>query len=396
MAECILGAVTEKTANYIKQTAERAAKERAKSAQQGGEGAQLALQKHRWVPVKLVDRREISQDTRTYTFELPPGKPELGLGTCQHIQVGFHLKDKMLVRPYTPTRPVMPSPPASPAREAASTRNSPGREKGKENTKPNPLTPPESPTTPFHTPSQTQQPQPQPPSSSTPPPNNHNNHDNHPTPSTFDLTIKTYFPTSSQPGGALSNLLDCMPLGEEVEIRGPTGDIVYLGNSEFLVTGAFAPQPRRLRFPRVSLVLGGSGITPGYALMAAVMQKMGGGHGGGHGGGGGDGEGDRTEVRAVDANRAEGDILLKEELDRFERESEGRVKVTHVLSHAGKDWEGERGLVDADLLKKVLFPPGEGSAVFLCGPPGLVRMVALPALKGTWLYRFWATVKNGR
>jgi nitrate reductase (NAD(P)H) len=85
----------------------------------------------------------------------------------------------------------------------------------------------------------------------------------------------------------------------------------------------------------------------------------------------------------VDANRAEGDILLKEELDRFEKESEGRVKVTHVLSEAGEDWEGKRGLVDADLLKKVLFPPGEGSAVFLCGPPGLVRMVALPALKGT-------------
>ncbi|KAK3293119.1 uncharacterized protein B0H64DRAFT_206199 [Chaetomium fimeti] len=392
MQECILGVVTEKTANFIKQTAEKAAKERAENAQRQGEkGTQLALQKHRWVPVKLVDRREISEDTRTYTFELPPGKPELGLGTCQHIHVGFHLKDKMLVRPYTPTRPVMPSPPASPAREAAAASNSPNKEKGKENQEEKkPPTPPESPTTPFHTPSQTQQPpQAQPQSSCTPPPHNNTNstnNTNNNTTATFDLTIKTYFPTPSQPGGALSNLLDCMPLGEELEIRGPTGDIVYLGDSEFLITGAFAPQPRRLRFPRVSLVLGGSGITPGYALMAAILQGGGGGaKGEGKGGEGGEEGGDRTEVRAVDANQTEGDILLKEELDWFERESGGRVQVVHVLSEPGEEWEGERGLVDADLLKKVLFPPGEGSAVFLCGPPGLVRKAAMPALK-EWGY----------
>ncbi|KAH6847775.1 hypothetical protein B0I37DRAFT_151208 [Chaetomium sp. MPI-CAGE-AT-0009] len=282
---------------------------------------------------------------------------QLGLGTCQHIQVGFHLRDKMLVRPYTPTRPVMPSPPASPGREATPTSNYPDREKekGKGSLKEKPPTPPTP--NPRHN-----SPNPNPdPRASTPPPNNNT--------AAFDLTTKTYFPTDSQPGGALSNLLDCMPLGEEVEIRGPTGDIVYLGNSEFLITGAFAPQPRRLRFPRVSLALGGSGVTPGYALMAAVLQHR----------------GDRTEVRPVDANRAEGDILLKGVLDRFERERDGRVKVVHVLSHAGEEWDGERGLVDADLLKKVLFPPAEGSVVFLCRPPGLVRMAALPALK-EWGY----------
>jgi len=33
-------------------------------------------------------------------------------------------------------------------------------------------------------------------------------------------------------------------------------------------------------------------------------------------------------------------------------------------------------------LKRVLFPPEEGSVVFLCGPPGLVQKAAMPALKG--------------
>jgi nitrate reductase (NAD(P)H) len=54
-----------------------------------------------------------------------------------------------------------------------------------------------------------------------------------------------------------------MPLGEEVEIRGPTGDIIYLGHSDFLITGPCSPAPRPLHFQRVSFVLGGSGITPG-------------------------------------------------------------------------------------------------------------------------------------
>jgi nitrate reductase (NAD(P)H) len=238
--------------------------------------------------------------------------------------VGFHLEDKMLVRPYTPTRPVMPSPGTLAAESAT-----------------NPPTPPHSPSD--------------------------NNSPNQTPPETFDLTIKTYFPTAAQPGGALSNLLDCMPLGEEVEIRGPTGDIVYLGDSTFLITGPMSPQPRKMRFPRVNLVLGGSGITPGYALMAAIVGREG---------------ADATQVRAVDANKAEGDILLQEDLEEFGKRSDGRVAVTHVLSHPGEGWQGEMGLVNGEVLRRCLFPPGEGNVVFLCGPPGLVQKAALPALKG--------------
>ncbi|KAL2260218.1 hypothetical protein VTK26DRAFT_5856 [Humicola hyalothermophila] len=348
LQECILGIVTEKAAKYIRLTAEEAAKEQSQKAQAQGEKGPLLLQKHRWVPVKLVDRRAISGDTRVYTFEMPPGKSHLGLGTCQHIQVGFHFQDKMVVRSYTPTWPIVEHLPsgASQGTAAAASRQDKQPQHGFSQ---QPLTPPDSPVTASKR------------------------------PSTFNLTVKTYFPTEAQPGGAMSNLLDCMPLGEEVEIRGPTGDIVYLGNSEFLVSHAAASQPpRKLRFPRVSLVLGGSGVTPGYALMAHIAA-------GAQRNGEGEGEKDKTQVRVVDANRTEEDILLRTELDRFEKETDGRVKVVHVLSRAGEGWKGEKGRVDRELLRRVLFPPGEGSAVFLCGPPGLVQKAALPALK-EWGY----------
>ncbi|KAK4186269.1 nitrate reductase [NADH] [Podospora australis] len=310
--ECILGKVTQKTADFIKQNANAVAK--AKSDASSG-----ALEQHRWVPVKLIKRTQLTPDTRRYTFALPDGKQDLGLGgTCQHIQLGFHLQDKMLVRPYTPTRPILP---------ATTT----------------PPTPPSTPKTASCTPNKDR---------------------------TFDLTIKTYFPTPSSPGGALSNLLDCMPLGEEIEIRGPAGDITYLGHGSFSVSGPPLSPTATHHFNRVSLVLGGSGITPGYALMARIAMTP----------------DDMTQVRVIDANRSQKDILLRDELDKFERETKGKIEITHVLSQPDeKNWEGERGYVTPGLLRQKLFPPDNGkSAVFLCGPPGLVNSV-LPALKD-WGY----------
>lgn len=268
------------------------------------------------MPVKLINREQISADTRTYTFLLPGDKALLGLGTCQHIQIGFHLKDRMLIRSYTPTRPLLPAPQS----DKATTSHANGD--ATKATKP-------------HT----------------------SNRDGD---GTFDLTVKTYFPDDNQPGGAMSNILDCVPLGEEVEIRGPTGDIVYNGNGNFVIEG------RERHFDRISLVLGGSGLTPGYSLIARVLLT----------------DGDKTQLRVVDANKTKADILLHEELSDFEKKSTGQLKVTHVLSEAGEDWNGLKGHVTEEIIKDALFPPEESSVVFLCGPPPMIQKAALPALRG--------------
>ncbi|KAK5115853.1 hypothetical protein LTR85_009447 [Meristemomyces frigidus] len=307
LKECILGVVTEKAASFIKSNAEAAAKEKAQP-HQGGDGV---LQKHRWVPVKLLDRKEISKDTRQYTFGLPDGMKDLGLGTCQHIQIGFHLKDKMLIRSYTPTKPLLPDPKKS------------GREL--------------QPNGPVNGEISAMQ-------------------DGH---GTFELVVKTYFPTADQPGGALSNILDTIPVGEEVEVRGPTGEIVYNGNGKFVIEG------KSMMFTKINLVLGGSGLTPGYALVARALL----------------GANEAVQVRVLDANKSEADILLREELDQFEKESKGRLKVTHVLSHPSESWNGLKGHVNAEIIRSNLFPPGDEVACFLCGPPAMIQKAALPALK---------------
>lgn len=157
----------------------------------------------------------------------------------------------------------------------------------------------------------------------------------------------------------MSTILDCIPLGEEVEVRGPTGDIIYHARGVFTIEG------RRRTFRRVSLVLGGSGITPGYALIARIAMAA----------------DDATELRVIDANKTERDILMRSELDEFEKNSQGKLKLAHVLSHAGDGWDGLRGHVDEEMIKKTLFPPEEDSVVFLCGPPAMIQKAALPALK---------------
>jgi nitrate reductase (NAD(P)H) len=296
LIECILGTVTDKAAAFIKESAKAAAAEKYKSSQASDK---ITLQKHRWVPVKLLDRKSLSDDTRAYTFQLPDGKPDLGLGTCQHVQLGFHMKDRMLIRSYTPTKPLLPD---NRGESDSNVRDGKG---------------------------------------------------------IFELTVKTYFPSEDQPGGAMSNILDCIPIGEEVEIRGPTGEIEYNGNGSFVISN------REYTFNRINLILGGSGVTPGFALIARSMLSS----------------DDRNEIRVVDANKSESDILLKDSLDEFEKKSNGRLKINYVLSHPSDAWKGRKGHVNADILKEVLFEPGENTGVFLCGPPAMIQKAVLPALK---------------
>jgi nitrate reductase (NAD(P)H) len=324
LKECILGVVTDKAAQHIKANAAAAAKEKAASSNQNSD---VILQKHKWTPVTLTARESLSSDTQKYTFTLPPGTPNLGLGTCQHIQLGFHMQDKMLIRSYTPTAPILPSPKSN----------------------------------------QTHQP-----NGTSPPQNNDTTatlQDGH---GTFTLVVKTYAPTSSQPGGAMSTLLATTPLNSQIDIRGPTGEITYLGGGRFTLD-ASEQQPQT--FKRISLVLGGSGITPGYALLARIVL-------------GGSSEVDAdVQVRVLDANKSEADILLKTELDDLEKKSNGRVKVTHVLSHPSEKWTGVKGHVNEKVIKENLFGPDEdGAAVFLCGPPGLIQKGAMPALKGEFFH----------
>ena len=293
LQECVIGRVTQKASKFMKEQAKADAEAAAKSDPMK---SKILLQSKRWTPVKLKDRKQISRDTFEYTFEYKEkgSAQRLGLGTCQHIEFGIHMLDKMLVRPYTPTRPIL------------------------------------------------------------------ENEDD----GTFQLVLKTYFPDENQPGGAFSNFLYTLAIGEPVQVSGPSGEIEYKGQVQFVIEG------KDMHFNKVNLILGGSGITPGYQLLDRVLRTT---------------DTDKTQIRVVDSNKTEEDILLKEEMDKLEEELPEQFKVTHVLSHPSDPdrWQGETGHVNADIIRKTCFEPSRQDPVvcLLCGPPPMIQKAALPALK---------------
>lgn len=175
---------------------------------------------------------------------------------------------------------------------------------------------------------------------------------------TFDLVVKTYFPDPSQPGGTMSNIVDCLDIGEELEVKGPSGEIKYIGSGNFVING------ETMHFDRITFVLGGSGVTPGYQLIARITQT----------------QEDKTKVKVIDANKTENDILMRGELDAFSRDHADQFEICHVLSHPGDDWKGEKGHVNEDIIHKYGFPPEKGNVALLCGPPTLIKKAVLPAL----------------
>ena len=53
-------------------------------------------------PLKLIERKEISHDTRAFKFALPDDSHVLGLPVGQHIYLSAKVDGKLVVRPYTP------------------------------------------------------------------------------------------------------------------------------------------------------------------------------------------------------------------------------------------------------------------------------------------------------
>lgn len=168
----------------------------------------------------------------------------------------------------------------------------------------------------------------------------------------FELLVRIYFRgehPSFPAGGTMTQHLDSLPLGAAVEIKGPVGHIEYAGKGRFLVDGKARPARR------VAMIAGGTGITPVYQVIRAVMREE---------------EGVET-VDLVYASRSEEEVLLREELDGWARERPERFKVWYVV---GKVTEGV-------LRERILTGGDEGSLALVCGPPGMVKGVVLPALE---------------
>lgn len=52
--------------------------------------------------VELIEREEVSHDTRRFRFSLPSSEHILGLPVGQHIYLSAQINGQLVIRPYTP------------------------------------------------------------------------------------------------------------------------------------------------------------------------------------------------------------------------------------------------------------------------------------------------------
>eukprot|EP00899_Mesostigma_viride_P005008 jgi/Mesvir1/14508/Mv05207-RA.1 len=180
----------------------------------------------------------------------------------------------------------------------------------------------------------------------------------------FDLMVKVYWKNEHPKfpdGGLMSQHLESMKIGDTIDIKGPIGHVEYLGRGNFLIDKL----PTFVK--KVGMIAGGTGITPMYQLMMAVMA---------------DPE-DTTELQLLYANQTPGDILLKDELDAAAAKFPGRVKVSYTVDRVpeGESWNGLKGFISEEMVRATLPVPEEGVICLLCGPPPMLNFACYPNLE---------------
>ncbi|KAG0570082.1 hypothetical protein KC19_6G137200 [Ceratodon purpureus] len=177
----------------------------------------------------------------------------------------------------------------------------------------------------------------------------------------LELVIKVYYKNSHSKfpmGGLFSQYLDSLKIGDTIDVKGPVGHIVYEGKGHFQINN----KPKFVK--RISMLAGGTGITPMYQVIRAIVS---------------DSE-DKTEIFLLYSNRTENDIMLKKELDAWQAAHQN-FKVCYTLTGAAPaDWKFNKGRICEAMVKDHLPAGCEESMALLCGPPELIQSACLPNL----------------
>jgi cytochrome-b5 reductase len=143
----------------------------------------------------------------------------------------------------------------------------------------------------------------------------------------------------------MSTHLHDMREGQTLEVKGPLPKYQWEEN----------------KHDHVAFIAGGTGVTPMYQLARAIFNNP----------------NEKTKVTLVFGNVTEEDILLKKEFEELENTYPQRFRAFYVLNQPPKEWRGNKGMIDKELLKTVLpEPKSENIKIFVCGPPGMYKAIS--------------------
>jgi ring-1,2-phenylacetyl-CoA epoxidase subunit PaaE len=149
--------------------------------------------------------------------------------------------------------------------------------------------------------------------------------------------------------GLVSNWLnDNLNVGDTLKVMDPMGSF----------TTEYDPGHKR----HVIMFAGGSGITPMMSIIKSVLNQ----------------EPDSI-ISLIYCNRNIDSIIFKEELEKWQTDHEGRLRVIHILDDAPMNWQGHSGLLTHDMLVKIFerLPDWgmDDTTYLMCGPEGMMKNV---------------------
>jgi ferredoxin-NADP reductase len=106
--------------------------------------------------------------------------------------------------------------------------------------------------------------------------------------------------------------------------------------------------------PKIALLAGGIGITPFMSMCKNVTEK-----------------GFTSKITLFYGCRTENDIAFKKELEDLAQINQN-LKIVFILSEASPQWQGARGFISAEIIKKEL-PDYNENIFYACGPPPMVK-----------------------
>lgn len=149
--------------------------------------------------------------------------------------------------------------------------------------------------------------------------------------------------------GLMSNHLpDQLKVGDKVKIMEPMGQ--------------FVTEYDKANKRHLIMFAGGSGITPMLSIIKSIIDQ----------------EPDSI-VSLVYCNRDIDSIIFKAQLEKLQTTFEGRLHVIHVLDNAPMNWQGYSGLLNSEMLSKLVerIPDWgiDNTTYLMCGPEGMMKNV---------------------
>ena len=143
-------------------------------------------------------------------------------------------------------------------------------------------------------------------------------------------------------GVVSARLHEALAVGDSLRVIGPSGSFVLP-----------EPLPEEAVF-----VAGGAGITPIRAMIEDLLRRR-----------------PRSTVHLIQACRDREHLIFADELEQLATRY-GNLKMTRVFSRGGEGEGGSGRRLDAESLLALLQPHVRDAAFFVCGPQGLMDLVA--------------------